>query len=93
MGKITTTELIAAISAATELSKADVGRMLDGFRDVVTSSLKNGDAVAVSGVGTFKPKYRAARKARNPRTGEAVDVPASNAASFTSSKTLKDALN
>lgn len=93
MGKTTTTELIEAIAAATEMSKADVGRMLDGFKAVVTTSLNDGNAVAIAGLGTFKPKHRPARQARNPRTGEMVDVAASNSAGFTPAKALKDALN
>lgn len=91
--KTTTTELIDAVAAATGLSRADVGRVLDGFKAVVTNGLNEGNAVAVAGLGTFKPKHRPARQARNPRTGEMVDVTASNTAGFTPAKALRDALN
>ncbi len=83
--KTTTAELINAISAATEQSKADVSRMLDGFKAVVTNSLHDG--------GTFKPRHNAARKGRNPRTGEEVDIAPSVSATFKQAKALKDALN
>ncbi len=91
--KTTTAELINAISAATEQSKADVSRMLDGFKAVVTNSLHDGKEVAVSGFGTFKPRHNAARKGRNPRTGEEVDIAPSVSATFKQAKALKDALN
>lgn len=91
--KTTTTELIDAIAAATEFPKADVGRVLDGFKAVVTNSLDTGKPVSLSGFGTFKPRHRPARKVRNPRTGETVDAAASNSAGFTPAKALKATLN
>lgn len=91
--KTTTAELIDAIAAATEMSKSDVGRVLDGFKSVVTTSLHDGKPVTLSSLGTFKPTHRAARQGRNPRTGETLQIAASNGAGFSAAKALKDALN
>ena len=64
-------------------------RGLDGFRDVVTSSVTMGDEVSYPGLGKFSRVSREARMARNPRTGESVPVPASNAPKFTPSSKFK----
>ena len=56
------------------------------------NALKHGDSVAISGFGTFKKVKRAARKGRNPRTGEEIQISASNAVKFTPSKALKENL-
>lgn len=85
-------ELIAVIATNANLSKADAGRALDGFIDAVTNSLKAGDSVALIGFGTFSVKERAARKGRNPKTGEEIAIPASKVPEFKAGKGLKDAL-
>ena len=59
---------------------------------LIGASLKNGDAVSISGFGSFKVVDRAARKGRNPRTGQEIDIPASRAVKFTPGKALKDSL-
>jgi DNA-binding protein HU-beta len=59
----------------------------------ITESLQKGDAVALSGFGSFVAKSRAARTGRNPRTGEPVAIPSSRAPAFKAGKALKDALN
>lgn len=84
-------ELIDAIAASADLSKADAGRALDSVIDSVTGALKNGDQVSLVGFGTFSVKQRAARTGRNPRTGEAIQIKASNVPGFKAGKALKDA--
>ena len=86
-------ELIDAIAANSGLSKADAGRALDGFTDAITGTLQNGDSVSMVGFGTFAVKHRAARAGRNPRTGETIQIKASNNPSFKAGKGLKDAVN
>jgi|TARA_B110000977_G_scaffold185332_1_gene250043 DNA-binding protein HU-beta len=86
-------ELIDAIAASADLSKADAGRALDSVIDSVTGALKNGDQVSLVGFGTFSVKQRAARTGRNPRTGEAIQIKASNVPGFKAGKALKDACN
>ena len=86
-------ELIDAIAAASGLSKADAGRALDGFTSAVTGALKGADSVSMVGFGTFSVKHREARSGRNPRTGETIQIKASNNPSFKAGKALKDAVN
>jgi DNA-binding protein HU-beta len=59
---------------------------------ILTDTLKQGDAVAISGFGSFKVVERKARKGRNPRTGEEIRIPASKAVKFTPGKALKESL-
>ena len=86
-------ELIDAIAADSGLSKADAGRALDGFTSAITGALKDGDSVSMVGFGTFSVKLRAARSGRNPRTGDTIQIKASNNPSFKAGKALKDAVN
>jgi DNA-binding protein HU-beta len=58
----------------------------------VTAALAAGDAVTLVGFGTFSVKKRAARKGRNPKTGEAIDIAASTVPDFKAGKSLKDAV-
>lgn len=86
-------DLVDAIAAASGLNKADAGRALDGFTTAVTNTLKAGDSVSLVGFGTFAVKRREARSGRNPRTGETIQIKASNNPSFKAGKALKDAVN
>ena len=86
-------ELIDAIAANSGLSKADAGRALDGFTAAITNALVAGDTVSMVGFGTFSVKHRAARAGRNPRTGETIQIKASNIPAFKAGKALKDAVN
>lgn len=87
------TELIDTIAAAADLSKADAGRALDAVVDSVTDALKKGDQVSLVGFGTFSVKHRSARTGRNPQTGAAIEIKASEVPSFKAGKALKDAVN
>jgi DNA-binding protein HU-beta len=86
-------ELIDAVAADTNLSKADAGRAVDAVVDSITSALSKGQQVSVVGFGTFSVKHRAARSGRNPRTGETIQIAASNVPGFKAGKALKDAVN
>ena len=59
---------------------------------IISESLKQGDAVSISGFGSFKVVNRKARKGRNPQTGEEIQIPASKSVKFTPGKTLKENL-
>ncbi len=85
-------ELIDAIAGSTDLTKADAGRALDATIAAVTAALKGGDAVTLVGFGTFSVKERAARKGRNPKTGEPIEIAASKVPDFKAGKGLKDAV-
>ena len=86
-------ELIEAVAQAGDMSKTDAAGAVDAVFDTITGSLKAGNQVTVIGFGTFAVKQRAARKGRNPRTGETIDIAAANVPSFKAGKALKDAVN
>jgi DNA-binding protein HU-beta len=86
-------ELIDAIAAEADISKADAGRALDATLDAVTKSLKKGDTVSLVGFGTFSVKERAARTGRNPQTGQPIQIAAAKIPGFKAGKALKDAVN
>ncbi len=86
-------DLIESVAGASSLSKADAGRAVDAFIGSITGALKGGSQVSLVGFGTFTVKRRAARMGRNPRTGEAIQIKASNVPGFKAGKALKDAVN
>lgn len=86
-------EFIDAVAAAAGLTKADAGKAIDGVVSTVTDALKKGDSITLVGFGTFETRHRKARVGRNPRTGEALQIAASNIPSFKAGKALKDAVN
>ncbi|MDX1402720.1 MAG: HU family DNA-binding protein [Kiloniellales bacterium] len=86
-------ELIDAVAGSANLSKADAGRAVDAVVDAISSALSKGQQVSVVGFGTFSVKHRAARSGRNPRTGETIQIAASNVPGFKAGKALKDAVN
>ncbi len=87
------TELIAAISEKTGLTKKDSDAALCAVIDSITDALKDGDKVSLIGFGTFEVRERAARVGQNPQTGAKINIPASKAPAFKAGKALKDALN
>lgn len=90
---MTKTELIAAISERTALPKSNVKAMVDAFSDAVAEALSEGDKVSIIGFGTFKVSERSERKARNPKTGEIITIPAHKVPAFTAGNSLKEAVN
>lgn len=87
------TELIAAIAADTNLSKADAARALDSTLENLARALERGESVQLIGFGAFSVTHRAERTGRNPSTGEPLTIKAGNAPKFTAGKALKDLLN
>ena len=75
-------ELIDAIAAGADISKASAGRALDSALSAVAGSLKNGDQVSLVCFGTFAVKHRAARTGRNPQTGAPVQIAATSVPKF-----------
>lgn len=66
--------------------------VVDSTFDVITSALKDGEKVKVHGFGSFEVRERAARKGRNPQSGEEIEIPATKAPAFKVAKALKDAI-
>lgn len=85
-------DLITAMSKECGLSRADTERALNSFLLQVEKALKEGEKVQLSGFGCFEVKTRAPRTGRNPRTKEAIAIPAGKAPVFKASKNLRDAI-
>lgn len=90
---MTKMELIEELAVRVELSRAKAGRVVDTLCEVIGERLQAGESVALPPLGRFIPVHRAARKARNPQTGEQVDVPERVGVRFQASATLKRRLN
>ena len=80
-------ELIAAVAEKAGLSKKDSEAAVTAALDAITAALEDGDKVQLVGFGSFEVKSRAARTGRNPKTKEAIEIPASKVPVF---KVLKD---
>ena len=84
------TELVAAVAEKSGLSKKDAERVVSATFETITAQLTKGEKVQISGFGILEVKERAARVGRNPRTKEAIEIPASKVPAFKASKALKD---
>ena len=85
-------DLISKIAANSGLSKKDSEKALTATIDAITDALKGGDKVQLVGFGIFDVKQRAARTGRNPKTKEAIKIPASKTPQFKAGKALKEAV-
>lgn len=86
-------EIIANIANETNLTKADVERVLEAHNKLLMEEVKSGEDFILNGVGKVKLSHRNERKGRNPRTGEEITIAASNSATLSISKSFKDLLN
>lgn len=86
-------EVIDLMAEQAGITKASATRALASFLDGIALALRSGKQVSIAGFGNFVVKSRAARKGRNPQTGQEIDIPAANVASFKPAKALKDAVN
>ncbi|HEX2153362.1 MAG TPA: HU family DNA-binding protein [Acidimicrobiia bacterium] len=86
-------ELVDAVASATNGSKSEAQASVDAVINAITDALKQGDKVSLTGFGTFEVRDRAARTARNPQTGDTIQVKASKAPAFKAGKSLKEAVN
>lgn len=85
-------DLVSHVAASADLSKAAAGDAVEAVLSGITGALAGGDSVSIVGFGTFSVAERAARTARNPRTGETIEVGPSKAPKFKAGKALKDAV-
>ena len=86
-------ELVNAFREKISCSKVEAEKAIEAFLSSVEDGLKAGEKVQLIGFGTFEVKNRAARKGRNPQTGEEIDIPAAKVPHFTSGKGLRAAVN
>ncbi|HAT55384.1 MAG: HU family DNA-binding protein [Furfurilactobacillus sp.] len=85
-------QLVNDVAAATGLTKKSATEAVDAVFDSVQKSLAKGDKVQLIGFGNFEVRSRAARKGRNPQTGQEIEIPASKVPAFKPGKALKDAV-
>ncbi|MET3289522.1 HU family DNA-binding protein [Brevibacillus fluminis] len=86
------TELISKVAETTELTKKDATKAVDAVLDAIAEALKEGDKVQLIGFGNFEVRERAARKGRNPQTGEEIEIASSKIPAFKPGKQLKDSI-
>ena len=86
-------DLIAAVASRTGLSKTDTAKAVDAITSSITSALQSGSEVRLVGFGTFRVSHRNATTGRNPRSGERIQIAATNVPRFKSGKALKAAVN
>ena len=86
-------EFIDAVAEKCSMQKSEAAAAVDAVLDSITDALKSGDQVTLVGFGTFLVRKREARQGRNPRTGDPIDIPASNMPSFKAGKALKESVN
>jgi len=85
-------DLIDALRDATGVTRADAERSVEATINTIVDALKKGEQVSIAGLGIFEAKMRAGRTGRNPRTGEAIEIPAMRVPKFRAAKALKDAV-
>ena len=84
--------IVDAVHATLGGTKVSAEGAVDTMVNSIVDSLKKGEEVSIAGLGIFSVKQRKARSARNPRTGETIQVPAMTVPKFRAAKALKDAV-
>jgi DNA-binding protein HU-beta len=85
-------ELVDAIAAGADITKAAAARALDTAVETITKAVAEGDSVTLVGFGTFKSSARAAREGKNPKTGEKIKIAATTVPKFTAGASFKTAV-
>jgi DNA-binding protein HU-beta len=91
--KMNKKQLVAKIATACNMGKSDAEKTFDKILDIILESLKNDETVKIGGFGTYKVAKRKARTGRNPRTGESIQIAASQKVKFLPAKALKEMFN
>ncbi|MDR1778442.1 MAG: HU family DNA-binding protein [Clostridiales Family XIII bacterium] len=86
-------EFLAEVAKKAELSKKDAATFLKAYEETITKALKKGDSVTFVGFGSYSVVKTAARKGKNPKTGEAIKIPAGKRVKFKAGATLKNAVS
>ncbi|MDR1164325.1 MAG: HU family DNA-binding protein [Deltaproteobacteria bacterium] len=90
---MTKAELVAKIAEVANITQTQANKALQTIITAVSDEVKNDRSLNIAGLGTFSVSRRAARSGINPRTREAISIPASNSVKFKCSKALKDVVN
>jgi nucleoid DNA-binding protein len=86
------TELVERIADEATLPKSEVQKYWEALEKAITSTLKSGEEVQITGFGKFYVQERKAREGRNPQTGEKMQIAASKVPTFSAGNSLKEAL-
>ena len=86
------TELVRAVSTQAELTQKDAAKAVDAIFETISNTLAQNEKIQLIGFGTFEVRERAARKGRNPQTGEEIEIAAANVPAFKPGKELKEAI-
>ncbi|CCI86463.1 HU family DNA-binding protein [Lactobacillus gigeriorum] len=93
MASVNKAELVKQIAEKTEMKKKDAEAVLAAVTSTIQEELVKGNKVQLIGFGTFEVRHRAARKGRNPQTGDEITIPAAQVPAFKPGKALKDSVN
>ena len=86
-------EVIDAIATEAGVTKTTASKVLDSLLNTITTSVAKGESVIFTGFGSFKQSSRAARIGKNPKTGEALNIPAAKVPKFSAGTTFKQAVS
>jgi len=89
MPTISKSALVAILARKADISKKDAAEKLESVFDTIIETVKEGNAVTIAGVGTFKKKESAARSGRNPLTGKPIEIKAKTSLAFKAVPSLK----
>ncbi len=90
---MTKADLVEKVAVEADLTKKDAEQLVEIVLDSIIDSLNAGEKIELRGFGSFRVRERNSRKGRNPKTGEAVDIPAKRVAYFKPGKDLKELIN
>jgi DNA-binding protein HU-beta len=90
---VTKTDLIDKVAKSVNITKVVANDVFESMIETIKDGLKNGEKITIIGFGTFSVSERKARKGRNPKTGEPIDIAESKAPKFTPSDSFKKEFN
>ncbi|HUF04526.1 MAG TPA: HU family DNA-binding protein [Aridibacter sp.] len=90
---MTKADLVEIVANEADMTKKDVEQLVEIIFESIVSTLNKGEKIELRGFGSFRVRERNARKGRNPKTGEPVEIPAKRVAYFKPGKDLKDIIN
>jgi len=86
-------ELVEAVCDAADISTAEATEAVNAIFDQITNALARDEKITLVGFGTFEKRHRGARQGKNPKTGETIEIAASNTVGFKPGKTFKEEVN
>jgi integration host factor subunit beta len=90
---MTKAELVEDVAEAAELTKKDAERLVEIVFESIIETLNQGEKIELRGFGSFRVRERGARRGRNPKTGDPVNIPAKRVPYFKPGKELKELIN